>query len=75
MNPTPSANYLSHGISCRLGNAENHVILSVFVSQAVSYALTQSHLREGISRHWCIGVVAPSTNLTLRCDDLSYCYG
>ena len=41
MNPSLSANYFSHGISCRLSNAENRAILSVLVSQAVSYLLTQ----------------------------------
>ena len=45
----------SHGISCRLSNAENRAILSVLVSQAVSYLLTQSHSRGGTSEFWCIG--------------------
>ena len=54
-NPSLSANYFSHGISCRLSNAENRAILSVLVSQAVSYLLTQSHSRGGISWFWCIG--------------------
>jgi len=54
-NPSLSANYLSHGISCRLGNAENRAILSVLVSHDVSYLLTQSHSRGGTSRFWCIG--------------------
>src|ERR671922_1026333 len=49
------ANYLSHGISGRLGNAENPAILSVFVSQVVSYALRQSRRPMGTSRFWCIG--------------------
>jgi len=54
-NPSLSANYFSRGISCRLSNAENRAILSVLVSQAVSYLLTQSHSRGGTSRSWCIG--------------------
>jgi hypothetical protein len=35
-------------------NAENRAILSVLVSQAISYLLTQSHSRGGTSRFWCI---------------------
>jgi len=45
-----SANYLSHGISGRLSNAENRAILSVFVSRFVSYALRQSRRRGGTPR-------------------------
>ena len=53
-NPSLSANYFSHGISCSLSNAENRAILSVLVSQPASYILTQSHSRGGTSRFWYI---------------------
>ncbi len=62
-NPSLSANYFSHGISCRLSNAENQAILSVLVSQAVSYLLTQSHSRGGTSRD----IAAEGTGDTHTC--------